>query len=80
MTVKLNLTINEATAKKAKAFAVKNHISISKLVDDYLNKLIIADAEKKSESFTKKFGGILSNPISSIDEAKSNYLKKKYGK
>jgi hypothetical protein len=80
MTVKLNLTINENTAKKAKDFAEKNNISISKLVDEYLRNLTSNSSKKINVSFAKKFAGTLSTPIKNLNEAKAEYLKKKYGK
>jgi hypothetical protein len=78
MTTKLNLTIEETIAAKAKAYAAKNNTSISKLVNDYLAKITATPAKRKQKSFAEKYGGILTNSIS-IDEAKEAYLTKKYG-
>jgi hypothetical protein len=78
MTTKLNLTIEESTALKAKAYAAKNNTSISKLVNDYLSKITATSGKRKQKSFAEKYSGILTNTIS-IDKAKEEYLNKKYG-
>lgn len=79
MTVKLNLTIKEVTAKKAKAFAEKNKVSISKLVNDYLDSITIEKKETSKISFAKKYAGIITTPIKDIKAAKQEILSKKYG-
>ena len=78
MTTKLNLTIEQTTAAKAKVYAAKNKTSISKLVNDYLSKITATSEKRKQKSFAEKYGGILTNTIS-IEEAKETHLNKKYG-
>ena len=78
MTIKLNLTVKETTARKAKAYAAKNKTSVSKLVDEYLDTLT-AKAKPKGESFVEKYAGSLKNHIHDIDATKDAYLKEKYG-
>lgn len=79
MTIKLNLTVKNTTVKKAKAYALKNNTSVSKLVNDYLETLTTKATEKASTSFTKMYGGTLTHHIPNIEEAKDSYLRKKYG-
>lgn len=78
MTVKLNLTINEKIAARSKRYAAKKGVSVSKLVQDYLDRLT---EEKKPEkkSFVEKYAGVVKRSIPDIDTARSEYLKKKYG-
>lgn len=79
MTTKLNLTIEENIAAKAKAYAAKNNTSISKLVNDYLSKITSTSEKRKQKSFAEKYGGILTNTIN-IEDAKEEYLNNKYAK
>ena len=79
MTVKLNLTIEEATAKKAKLFAEKHKLSISKLVNDYLDNLTSEKKLKSKLGFASKYAGIIKEPIEDIKIAKKEILSKKYG-
>jgi hypothetical protein len=81
MTTKLNLTIKDTTARKAKAYAAKNNTSVSKLVDEYLDKLTTKVVKNDFKSFVEKYAGSLSNrkqPID-IDKERDEYLKEKYG-
>ena len=50
MNVKLTLTVNKATIEKAKKYAQKNGKSISSLVENYLNALVIKDGHKEAYS------------------------------
>ena len=79
MIVKLNLSVNEKTAAKAKIFAAKNNTSVSKLVDEYLDKITSKPPIKKGQSFVEKYAGILKHPILDIDAERDEYLKEKYG-
>lgn len=79
MTTKLNLTVKDTTAKKAKAYAAKNKTSVSKLVDEYLEKLTNKTPKNDFKSFVEKYAGTLKHHIPDIDAAKNEYLKEKYG-
>jgi hypothetical protein len=80
MTTKLNLTIKDTTARKAKIYAAKNKTSVSKLVDEYLEKLTAPKTLKTTtKSFVEKYAGTLKHHIPNIDAAKDEYLKEKYG-
>jgi hypothetical protein len=78
MTVKLNLTINEKVAAKSKQYAAKKGVSVSRLVEEYLEKLTNGNREKE-KGFVQRTAGTLRIKISSVDKAKDEYLKKKYG-
>ncbi len=82
MTTKLNLTINESTAKAIKAYAEKKKISVSKLAEEYFRKLAANEDGNKTQqkSFVEKYAGIATNELTiDIDSVKDQYLKEKYG-
>ncbi|RYY06187.1 MAG: hypothetical protein EOP43_07005 [Sphingobacteriaceae bacterium] len=80
MTTKLNLTINEKTAKAIKAYAEEKKTSVSKLAEDYFSKLAGKDVDhKKEKTFVEKYAGIATGKLKNIDAIKDNYLKEKYG-
>ncbi len=79
MTTKLNLTIEEKTAKKIKAYAAKKKTSVSKIAEEYFSQLTEEGGKKKKKSFVEEFAGIAIKPIGDIDKARDEYLKEKYG-
>lgn len=79
MTTKLNLTIEEATAKKIKAYAEKKKTSVSRIAEEYFKQLTAEKNGKKKKSFVDEWAGFLPGSIPDIDKAKDDYLKKKYG-
>lgn len=78
MPVKLNLSINEETAKRIKQYAATNHTTVSKIAEDQFNKLVLKP-KAKGETFAGKYAGTLKHHIPDIDKAKEEYLKEKYG-
>ena len=80
MTTKLNLTIDEKTAKKIKVYAAKRNMSVSKIAEEYFKKLT-EDKKKKNDfrSFVEKYAGTLKHHIPDINAARDEYLKEKYG-
>ena len=79
MTVKLNLTIDEKTAKRIKSYASKRKTSVSKIAQEKFDNIL--KKEKPDTSFldfiNKYAGSIKGN--TDYDKAKDEYLKKKYG-
>ena len=82
MTTKLNLTINEKTAKAIKAYAEKKKTSVSKIAEDYFSKLAKQEIqiEDDDKSFVAKYAGIATakNPID-IKTERDAYLIEKHG-
>jgi Family of unknown function (DUF6364) len=81
MTTKLNLTIDEKTAKKIKVYAAKKKTSVSKIVEEYFKKLTESEAKKNEfRSFVEKYAGSIKRkePIN-IEKERDEYLKEKYG-
>ncbi len=80
MTVKLNLTIDEALVAKSKRYAAKRKTTVSKLVQELLrNEIATSEKNSGKKSFVEKYAGTLKISIPDIDKAKDEYLKKKYG-
>lgn len=78
MTTKLNLTIEEKTARKIKAYAAKKKTSVSKIAEEYFSQLTEENGKKK-KSFVEEWAGFVKIPIGDINEARDEYLKEKYG-
>jgi antitoxin component of RelBE/YafQ-DinJ toxin-antitoxin module len=80
MTVKLNLTIDEDVVQRTKRFAKKRNISISKIVQEYLDKTT-QNEKVKVESFVEKYAGTLNGQLSEkeIARLKTQRAKEKYG-
>ena len=79
MTVKLNLTIDNETAKKIKRYAARKKISVSKIAEEKFNEVL--NSEKKDKSFAafiREYSGKIRRPIN-IEKERGEYLKKKYG-
>ena len=80
MTTKLNLTIEEKTARKIKAYAARNNTSVSKLAEEYFGRLTEENTRKKKKSFVEEWAGIATQPIGDLEKARAEYLREKYGK
>ncbi len=79
MTTKLNLTIEESTAKKIKVYAEKK-TSVSKIVEQQLKKLLQENrSSTNKKSFVEKWRGFLKGSVPDIGKARDEYLKEKYG-
>ena len=80
MTVKLNLTIEEEVVKRSKLFAKKRNLSISKIVQEYLDKATQNEMPKK-ESFVQKYKATLNTKLSDkeIKKITDQRIKEKYG-
>jgi hypothetical protein len=79
MTRKLNLTIEEETARKIKAYAARNKTSVSKIAEEYFGRLTEENSKKKKKSFVEEWAGIATQPIGDIEKVRDEYLREKYG-
>lgn len=80
MTTKLNLTIDEGTARKIKKYAQKRNTSVSKLTENYFKRLLNNNNAENKKSFVEKYAGIIKDiKIDNIDKNRDEYLKEKYG-
>jgi len=81
MTVKLNLTIDEKTAKRIKSYASKRKTSVSKIAQEQFEQVL--KTEKPDTSFldfiNKYAGSIKSKRPVDYKKDKEEDLRKKYG-
>lgn len=79
MNTKLTLSLNRNVIEEAKSYAKENQVSLSKLIENYLNSLIKTTPKKatKISPLVESLTGVIS---SDINERKSyhDYLSKKY--
>ncbi len=80
MTVKLNLTIDEDVVKRTKRFAKKTNTSISKMVQEYLDKATQTTIASK-KSFVEKYAGSLNGQLNDkeVKRLLDQRVKDKYG-
>ena len=80
MTVKLNLTIDEEVVERTRRYAKKANTSISKIVQEYLDKTT-QNEKVKAVSFVEKYAGTLNGQLSDkeIERLKAQRGKEKYG-
>ena len=79
MDTKLTLNLDEEVIEKAKSYAKNNQVSLSKLIENYLNSLIKPSVDsKKISPLVKSLTGVIEN--GDIDERKDyrDYLNEKY--
>ncbi len=79
MNTKLTLNLDKNIIDEAKSYAKKNQVSLSKLIENYLNSLVRTSNKKTTRisPLVESLTGIIS---SEIDERKSyrDYLSEKY--
>lgn len=79
MNTKLTLNLNKNIIDEAKSYAKKNQVSLSKLIENYLNSLVKTSHKKttKVSPLVESLTGVIS---SEVDERKSyrDYLSEKY--
>ena len=79
MTVKLNLTIDEKTAKRIKSYATRKKTSVSKIAQEQFEQVLKTDKPDTSFlDFINKYAGSIKGNTD-YDKARDEYLKKKYG-
>ena len=78
MNTKLTLNLEDEIVKEAKSYAKKNNVSLSKLIENYLNSLTKSPAESKRISpLVESLTGVIPNET---DERKDyrDFLTEKY--
>ncbi|MES2704042.1 MAG: DUF6364 family protein [Bacteroidota bacterium] len=79
MNARLTLTIDEIILKKAKGFAKANHISLSKLVENYLSDLAEKEDGESISQSVKSISGVLHLPMGfDFKENRAQHLGDKY--
>ncbi len=78
MNTKLTLNLDKGVIEQAKSYAKDNHVSLSKLIENYLDSLTRKTKQKSSvSSLVESLTGIIPNDY---DEKKDyrDYITKKY--
>ncbi|MBP2284025.1 hypothetical protein H4V97_002343 [Flavobacterium sp. CG_23.5] len=79
MNTKLTLNIDQNTIEDAKFYAKNNSVSLSKLIENYLQSLTKKDAEKtKVSPLVESLTGVISLENDDYKKEYSDYLSKKY--
>lgn len=79
MKTKLTLNLDKGVIEQAKSYAKDNSVSLSKLIENYLNSLISKrETERKVSPLVKSLTGVI--PDESIDDKKDyrEFIAKKY--
>lgn len=76
---KLTLSINETVREAAKKYAKETNTTVSKIVEDYLIKLMTQHREKYPKEIAELIGfAKVDEPPVNYKKAKLEYLKEKY--
>lgn len=78
MNVKLTLSIDALTIEKAKKYAASQNVSVSKLVERYLNTLESNVEEGQMSPAVQELLGIMSSFEGNVRETYRNHLAKKH--
>lgn len=79
MSTKLTLNIDGNVIEKAKSYAKRNSVSLSKLIENYLLSLTKKPAEKmKVSPLVESLTGVISLENNDYKKEYANYLAKKY--
>jgi hypothetical protein len=79
MNTKLTLNLNKSVIEQAKYYAKSNHVSLSKLIENYLDSLSRnSDSADEISPLVASLTGVI--PNDSVNEKKeyTDYLTKKY--
>jgi len=79
MSTKLTLNIDQNTIEEAKFYAKNNSVSLSKLIENYLQSLTKKNAEKtKVSPLVESLTGVITIENKDYEKEYSDYLSKKY--
>lgn len=80
MNTKLTLSLNQEIIERAKAYAKSQDMSLSNLIENYLNSLTqTTEKEPKVSSLVESLTGVIPSQGDEMDKKEYyNYLEKKY--
>ena len=79
MNTKLTLNLNKEVLKQAKNYAKENKLSLSKLIENYLDSLSKTSRNKPQISpLVESLMGVIPNGDYDVKEDYKNYLSEKY--
>ena len=79
MNTKLTLNLDKGVIEQAKIFAKKNNVSLSKLIERYLNSLtVVSETDREVSPLVESLTGVISNNL--VDDKKDyrDYISDKY--
>lgn len=79
MNTKLTLNLDKGVIEQAKIFAKKNNVSLSKLIERYLNSLtVVSETDREVSALVESLTGVISNNL--VDDKKDyqDYIADKY--
>ncbi|MGV3613152.1 MAG: DUF6364 family protein [Fluviicola sp.] len=78
MNTKLTLNLDKEVIDEAKTYAKSHHVSLSKLIENYLNSLTKQSKSKSNvSSLVESLTGIIPNDYNEKDDYR-NYIDEKY--
>jgi hypothetical protein len=81
--IKLTLSVKKSAVESAREYAGKHHISLSSLVEEYLDQFheTKSDGERKADIINSLFGFLKDSPMRNMTdrEIKDMMIKDKYG-
>lgn len=79
MNTKLTLNINQNVVEEAKTYAKENHVSLSKLIENYLHSLTKKNKKKsKTTPLVESLTGVIKLNDKDDKTEYLNYLEEKY--
>jgi len=79
MDTKLTLKLDKSIIISAKKYAKEKNISLSKMIENYLQALIVNQVEEGEISpLVESLSGVINNPNTDYKKDYTNYLSKKY--
>jgi len=76
---KLTLKLNSEVIERAKVYAKEHSISLSKLIESYLNAITSSNSEKEQISpLVKELSGVISPETKDVKRDYGDHLEKKY--
>ncbi len=78
MNTKLTLSINKAVTERAKKYARRKKTSLSKLVENQLDKLTTEEKEENVTPLVKSLSGVIITEAADKKKDYIKFLKKKY--
>ena len=79
MNTKLTLNLDKGVIEQAKIFAKKNNVSLSKLIERYLNSLtVVSETDREVSALVESLTGVISNNLDDDKKDYRDYISDKY--
>jgi hypothetical protein len=78
MVTKLTLRLKKKTIEKGKVYAKKRKTSLSKMVENYLDKITLVGQQEEISPLVKSLSGVMKGASQEYKKDYTEYLEKKY--